>query len=102
MCYNTVRTPTLCIHDTLDMFIFFLPTLSVAHLMFDLAVQSISLNSFTHVLNRISDISHHLTCIELYISTPFDLDLKIVTEVTLNEFVTLSFFKRICSRYAIY
>ncbi len=34
-CYNTVRTPTLCIHDTLDMLFFFLPTLFVAHLMLD-------------------------------------------------------------------
>ena len=34
-CYNTVWTPALCIHDTLDMFIFFLPTLFVTHLMLD-------------------------------------------------------------------
>src|SRR6266550_8121703 len=34
-CYNTVWTPALCIHDTLDMFIFFLPTLFVTYLMLD-------------------------------------------------------------------
>ncbi len=31
-CYNTVQTPALCIHDTLDMFIFFLPMYLVRHL----------------------------------------------------------------------
>ncbi len=34
-CYNMVWTPALCIHDTLDMFIFFLPTLFVTYLMLD-------------------------------------------------------------------
>ena len=34
-CYNTVQTPALCIHDTLDMLFFFLPTLFIAHLMLD-------------------------------------------------------------------
>ncbi len=52
-----------------------------SNLKFNLAVQSTLLNSFirVHIESQIQVIA----CIELYISTPFDLDLKIVTQVTL-------------------
>ncbi len=60
-CYNTVRAPALCIHDTLDMFIFFLPTLFVTYLMLNSYGQPRSLIRY-HSTSPMPMILFYLWC----------------------------------------